>query len=59
MPTHSLPKKEIEFISIEIKQLLEEIFINLRRPEVNEFIPGVFTRNKKVNKTRVLTLTNL
>ena len=46
--THPLSKIETEFISIEIKKLLEKKVIKVSRPQVNEFISVVFTRDKKM-----------
>lgn len=47
MGTHSLSKKETEFVYIEIKKLLEKKAIKGSRSEVNEFISGIFMRDKK------------
>ena len=45
--------KENEVISIKIKKLLKKKVIDQSTAEYNEFIPGIFTRNKKDGSKRM------
>ena len=47
---------KIKFRSSFIKKLLKKIVIKVSRPEVNEFILGVFARAKNSNKRTILNL---
>ena len=55
--TYPLLTKENEIMSVEIKKLLKKLVIVYSTPDIDEFISGIFTRDKKdANKRMILNL---
>jgi len=54
---HPLAKNETEIVSSEIQKLLNKKVLVHTKPEIGQFVSGVFTRDKKAgNKRMILNL---